>query len=166
MLCGTDLADDSQSQLAGYGWSCASRECANKGRRTFSPSAMPYVQHRGSSGPAPLQPCHVRCTAALAGRCFMRKAHLLQDWVEVQRPDLYQKLSYTSIEISPRLAQLQRERLAGHEARFFVQQRDARASWGKPTSGSCAIIMNEVLDNLPHDRLVLPCTTVQNAGHP
>ena len=94
----------------------------------------------------------------------MQKAHLLQDWVQVQRPDLYQKLSYTSIEISPRLAQLQQERLAGHEARFSVQQRDARASWGKPTKKPCVIIMNEVLDNLPHDRLVLSCTTIQDAG--
>ena len=84
----------------------------------------------------------------------MQKAHLLQDWIQVQRPDLYQKLSYTSIEVSPRLAQLQRERLAGHAATFSVQQRDARASWGKPTNEPCAIIMNEVLDNLPHDRWV------------
>ena len=94
----------------------------------------------------------------------MQRAQLLQDWLQVQRPELYEKLSYTSIEISPRLAQLQRERLTGHKARVSVQQRDARASWGEPTNRPCAIIMNEVLDNLPHDRLVLSCTTIQDAG--
>ena len=70
---------------------------------------------------------------------------------------MYQSCSYTSCEISPALAEVQRRRVvdaAGHSRRFTVEVRDAAApaGWGEPRGEHCFLLAMEVLDNCPHDR--------------
>lgn len=89
-------------------------------------------------------------------------------------PSLYQSCRYRSIEISPRLGQLQHDRvcnLAGHsDTVFSVWSGDASvpSTWQqyhatdskentREEEGHCWIIATEVLDNLPHD-CILPTT--------
>lgn len=71
-------------------------------------------------------------------------------------PDAYRHTSYTSVEVSRQLADLQLAKVAqaGHE-NFSVQCRDALGpqGWGS-CSHPCFVVMMEVLDNLPHDRVV------------
>lgn len=74
--------------------------------------------------------------------------------------ELYQQCTYRSLEISPSLAELQRQRLRtdGHSAqRFSVTNADARhaAAWGASPGHMTYVVMCEVLDNLPHDRITL-----------
>lgn len=80
-------------------------------------------------------------------------------WLRHHHPRAYSQCHYTSLEISPSLAQLQKNRLraAGHdEQRFRVQLGDAASpsTWVGPSEEPCFILAMEVLDNLPHDRCV------------
>ena len=75
--------------------------------------------------------------------------------LRVHDAELYHSMTYTSVEISKSLAELQRARVAQHDhgRRFVVEHRDAAdlSSWtfsAKPTF----VVLAEVLDNLPHDR--------------
>lgn len=69
----------------------------------------------------------------------------------------YESCQYISCEISPVLAQHQRERVAnraGHESCYRVELRDAaeRESWEKSNLEPCFILGMEVLDNCAHDK--------------
>ncbi|PRW05767.1 S-adenosyl-L-methionine-dependent methyltransferase [Chlorella sorokiniana] len=93
------------------------------------------------------------------------------DWLRSEHPTAYARCQYACIEISPVLAALQRRRVAtegGHASHFTVRQHDAAdaAAWraadaaeGSSGGGSSRqdehafIVMCEVLDNLPHDRV-------------
>ena len=74
-------------------------------------------------------------------------------------PELYRNVSYTSVEISKSLADLQRARVShdhGHGTKFLVEHRDATdlSSW-TVSSEPTFFVLAEVLDNLPHDRYEL-----------
>ncbi|KEH37084.1 S-adenosyl-L-methionine-dependent methyltransferase, putative [Medicago truncatula] len=71
-------------------------------------------------------------------------------------PKVYNSMTYTSVEISPSLAEVQKETVGevrSHIPKFRVECRDAadRSGWGDVEQQPCWVIMLEVLDNLPHD---------------
>eukprot|EP00798_Chlamydomonas_sp_ICE-L_P003189 gene3189-13203_t len=81
------------------------------------------------------------------------------DWIRDNRPVEYEKTTYTCIEISSRLAAQQYETVVtqgGHKNRFRMVRGNAwdPATWGPRDYAHSHIIMMEVLDNLPHDRVV------------
>lgn len=71
-------------------------------------------------------------------------------------PRVYNNMTYISVEVSPSLAEIQREtvgEVCSHLSKFRVECRDAtdRSGWGDAEQQPCWVIMLEVLDNLPHD---------------
>ncbi|KAF3457678.1 hypothetical protein FNV43_RR02336 [Rhamnella rubrinervis] len=81
----------------------------------------------------------------------------IMDYLMLNAPDrVYKNMTYTSVEISPSLARIQREtvgEVSSHLSKFKVECRDAadRSGWGDVEEQPCWVIMLEVLDNLPHD---------------
>ncbi|GMI70416.1 hypothetical protein like AT1G04900 [Hibiscus trionum] len=81
----------------------------------------------------------------------------IMDYIMLNAPPrVYNSMTYTSVEISPALAEIQRQTVGevrSHLAKFKVEQRDAmdRSGWGDGEQQPCWVIMLEVLDNLPHD---------------
>ena len=76
--------------------------------------------------------------------------------LRVHDAELYGSMTYTSIEISKSLADLQRACVARQHdlgSRFVVEHRDAAdpSSWTLSTRPTF-FVLAEVLDNLPHDR--------------
>jgi hypothetical protein len=78
--------------------------------------------------------------------------HIL-DYLQLQRPDVYETCRYTIAEISPSLAQKQRARLARHGDKVDVRVQSF-LEWRSAAECCCAVIALEVLDNLPHDKVV------------
>ncbi|CAN8295559.1 unnamed protein product [Cochlearia groenlandica] len=81
----------------------------------------------------------------------------VMDYIMLNAPDrIYNSMTYTSIEISPSLAKIQKETVAqvgSHLSKFRVECRDASdlSGWRNAEQQPCWVIMLEVLDNLPHD---------------
>ncbi|CAA7054080.1 unnamed protein product [Microthlaspi erraticum] len=79
------------------------------------------------------------------------------DYIMLNAPErIYNNMTYTSIEISPSLAEIQKETVAqvgSHLSKFRVECRDASdlSGWRNVEQQPCWVIMLEVLDNLPHD---------------
>ncbi|ESQ36437.1 hypothetical protein EUTSA_v10007628mg [Eutrema salsugineum] len=79
------------------------------------------------------------------------------DYIMLNAPErIYNNMSYTSIEISSSLAEIQKETVAqvgSHLSKFRVECRDASdlSGWRNVEQQPCWVIMLEVLDNLPHD---------------
>ncbi|KAJ3693928.1 hypothetical protein LUZ60_009408 [Juncus effusus] len=76
-------------------------------------------------------------------------------------PKVYNNMTYTCVEISPSLAERQRETVGevkSHLSKFRVECRDAadKNGWGSKDNQPCWVIMLEVLDNLPHDLVYSP----------
>lgn len=83
------------------------------------------------------------------------------DYIRAVQPTVYKRMSYTIVEISPRLSQHQNAALKDHSgvARSMVMDAmelgSSCAANGSPLcSDPCMVIALEVLDNLPHDKLV------------
>ena len=80
------------------------------------------------------------------------------DAVRELAPEVYRDMRYTAVEVSAQLAARQSAAVAGagHAARFCVERRDAAdvAGWGGPDDAPCFVLALELLDNLPHDRVV------------
>ncbi|KAK4854972.1 hypothetical protein QYF36_002836 [Acer negundo] len=81
----------------------------------------------------------------------------IMDYIMLNAPErVYNNMTYVSVEISPSLAQIQKEtvgQVRSHSSKFRVECRDAaeRGGWGHGEQQPCWVIMLEVLDNLPHD---------------
>ncbi|EEF44238.1 conserved hypothetical protein [Ricinus communis] len=81
----------------------------------------------------------------------------IMDYIMLNAPSrVYNTMTYTSVEISPSLAEIQKETVGevrSHLSKFRVECRDAadRSGWGDVEQQPCWVIMLEVLDNLPHD---------------
>lgn len=81
----------------------------------------------------------------------------IMDYIMLNAPPrVYNNMTYISVEISPSLAEKQKEtvgQIQSHRSRFRIQCRDAadRNGWGNIQQEPCWVIMLEVLDNLPHD---------------
>ncbi|CAL1388928.1 unnamed protein product [Linum trigynum] len=77
------------------------------------------------------------------------------DYIMLHAPErVYNNMTYTSIEISSSLAEIQKKTVGEiHKPKFRVEGRDAadRSGWGEVEQQPCWVIMLEVLDNLPHD---------------
>ncbi|EOA38858.1 hypothetical protein CARUB_v10011212mg [Capsella rubella] len=79
------------------------------------------------------------------------------DYIMLNAPErIYNNMSYTSVEISPSLAKIQKEtvsQVGSHLSKFRVECRDASdlSGWKNVEQQPCWVIMLEVLDNLPHD---------------
>lgn len=87
-----------------------------------------------------------------------RLAKDVLDHLQAQAPDQYKDCSYTSLEISPKLAHIQRQKVLAdgkHADQYRVLQQDAvdSSSWSTVNPKPCIILLMEVLDNLPHDRV-------------
>ncbi|XP_062109126.1 uncharacterized protein LOC133819799 [Humulus lupulus] len=81
----------------------------------------------------------------------------IMDYIMLNAPPrIYNNMTYISVEISPSLAERQRETVGevrSHLSKFRVECRDAadKSGWGNVEQQQCWVIMLEVLDNLPHD---------------
>ncbi|WCJ33213.1 hypothetical protein M5689_014589 [Euphorbia peplus] len=81
----------------------------------------------------------------------------IMDYIMLNAPTrVYNSMTYTSVEISPSLGEIQKETVSqvrSHLSKFRVECRDAtdRSGWGDVEQQPCWVIMLEVLDNLPHD---------------
>ncbi|EIE25916.1 DUF185-domain-containing protein [Coccomyxa subellipsoidea C-169] len=81
------------------------------------------------------------------------------DHLRCSVPEVYRDVQYCSVEISPHLAQLQNRTVAdaaGHSSHYQVECRDATDLLGWDSSQSeepCFLLLMEVLDNCPHDRV-------------
>ena len=82
-------------------------------------------------------------------RCFL-------DAVQRLSPKVYATMRYTNIEISAPLAEAQRTACARHAPAHAIVHHDAAlaAAWGDSDNSPCFVLALEVLDNLPHDRVV------------
>jgi len=78
--------------------------------------------------------------------------HIL-DFIKLQRPDLYKTVKYNLVEISPTLASKQRVLLQPHAEKVHVINADF-LSWKQHEKDPCVVMALEVLDNLPHDKLI------------
>ncbi|KAJ6754631.1 hypothetical protein OIU79_027275 [Salix purpurea] len=98
-------------------------------------------------------PLHIYEIGGGSGIC----AKGILDYIMLNAPArVYNNMTYTSVEISPSLAEIQKETVGevrSHLSKFRVECRDAadRSGWGDAKQQPCWVIMLEVLDNLPHD---------------
>ncbi|KAG7380070.1 hypothetical protein PHYPSEUDO_007816 [Phytophthora pseudosyringae] len=83
--------------------------------------------------------------------------HIL-NFLKEHAPDVYAKTKYTLVEISPVMAERQRQRVAAaHPQQCMVINQDILtfADTHAPVSSQCFFLALEVLDNLPHDKVAL-----------
>lgn len=85
-----------------------------------------------------------------AGSGSLAEAFL--SYLEERNPEIYETTQYNIVEISERLSQQQRKRLARHEqaGRLKVHNKDF-LQWNQRVEDNCVVIGLEVLDNLTHD---------------
>ena len=74
----------------------------------------------------------------------------VMDYIRDHEPEIYARTQYHTIEISPRLAALQRQRSASHKDKVKVH-RSSIFDWPKTVEEPCFVLAFEVLDNLAHD---------------
>ncbi|CAN1855967.1 Protein arginine methyltransferase NDUFAF7 homolog, mitochondrial [Linum perenne] len=88
----------------------------------------------------------------------------IMDYIMLHAPPrVYNNMTYTSVEISSSLAEIQKAKVGEvHMPKFRVERRDAAdpSGWGEVYQQPCWVIMLEVLDNLPHD---LICSESQDS---
>ncbi|OQR84466.1 hypothetical protein THRCLA_10823 [Thraustotheca clavata] len=78
------------------------------------------------------------------------------DYIKEHAPGLYANTKYTMIEISPRMAARQRERVKNHSNCSVINTDILTYSKAHPkVNDPCFFIAMEVLDNLPHDKVNL-----------
>eukprot|EP00850_Spirogloea_muscicola_P004023 SM000017S02763 [mRNA] locus=s17:101256:104655:+ [translate_table: standard] len=113
-----------------------------------------YILRQHEESTAPLKIIEI---GAGSGTCAVN----ILDYVKKRsRPGVYESMTYTAVEISAGLADMQLLRvhrgMPSHAGRFHVRQHGAQdvLAWGPPDDTPCFVIMLEVLDNLPHDRIV------------
>ncbi|RHY61958.1 hypothetical protein DYB30_002601 [Aphanomyces astaci] len=82
-------------------------------------------------------------------------AKCILDYIQEQAPALYEHTTYTLIEISPRMAARQRERIKDHAGVATVINTDilTYSAQFPAFKDSCYFVAMEVLDNLPHDKV-------------
>jgi hypothetical protein len=147
---------------AGYSSAVAAAYVAGGGRSWFTPSELFKPMY--STGLArfilrrwqqqqqsrPLRVYEIGGGSGTNASCFL-------DAVQRLSPDVYASIRYINVEISAPLAEAQRAACARHAHVHRVLQHDAAlpAAWGARYDAPCFVLALEVLDNLPHDRVVL-----------
>ena len=111
-----------------------------------------------------LPPLHVYEVGAGTGTNALHFCSYLQS----HHPHLYPHLRYTTVEISAPLAAKQRALLAqaGHGAVHVALEADVAALGGSDLLSNpdpCFVLVQEVLDNLPHDKVVRRGAVPQSA---
>ena len=78
------------------------------------------------------------------------------NYVRANAPQLYRGMSYTILEISPSLHERQMKALSAHAAvaRSIVADATNLSAVGVSDERHCFVVACEVLDNLPHDKVV------------
>eukprot|EP01012_Entosiphon_sulcatum_P037021 TRINITY_DN4734_c0_g1_i1.p1 TRINITY_DN4734_c0_g1~~TRINITY_DN4734_c0_g1_i1.p1 ORF type:complete len:435 (+),score=41.80 TRINITY_DN4734_c0_g1_i1:56-1360(+) len=95
----------------------------------------------------------------------------LLDYLEEHHPEVYCSVTYVGVEISHSLHQTQKELLARHiNAGRYVPRHGNFLEWTVFVPDDCFVVMHEVLDCLPHDRIVTrargpPCQTYVEIPH-
>lgn len=106
-----------------------------------------------STQPPSAGPLHV---FEIGGGNGTNAKHVL-DYIAAAAPARYASASYTVLEISDSLAKRQRETVGARHAGVFRSQVVDATVWpgeGVVHAGPCFVIALEVLDNLPHDKVV------------
>jgi len=81
------------------------------------------------------------------------------DFFAAKAPDVYASMQYVTVEISEALAAKQESRVGqveSHRERYAVwggHDAAVAEAWGAVDDSPCYVVMLEVLDNLPHDRI-------------
>lgn len=102
--------------------------------------------------------------------------HVMQ-WIHQIRPDLYDKISYHIIDASPSLHRFQQKTLKDtaharkysfvcHDLLHFAEtnvERQQRANFLPPSDNLTIVVALEVLDNLPHDKIRIRGSKVEQA---
>jgi phospholipid N-methyltransferase len=76
------------------------------------------------------------------------------DYIREKHSSIYDHVQYNIIEISSSLHQIQKTRLVKHGS-HFQSHHQSIAEWNTTVSGECFIIAMEVMDNMPHDKVVI-----------
>ncbi|KAK9825352.1 hypothetical protein WJX81_001851 [Elliptochloris bilobata] len=130
----------------------------------LTPSEL-FTPHYGQAVAAFLLAEHARTAATGAslhvkeiGGGTGRLAVDVLDHVCAAAPEVHARMRYTCVEISTRLAALQRATLdaaPAHSGLCTVECRDAAdtGGWGAPAEEHTFVLAMEVLDNMPHDRV-------------
>ncbi|KAF1315951.1 putative s-adenosyl-l-methionine-dependent methyltransferase mida, partial [Globisporangium splendens] len=93
----------------------------------------------------------------IGGGAGTNALHIL-NYLKDNAPDVYLKTKYTLIEISPVMAERQRQRvMTAHPQQCTVLNTDILtfADEHEPVHEQCFFLAMEVLDNLPHDKVTL-----------
>ena len=147
---------------AGYSATVAAAYASGKGRSWFTPSELfkplystglaRFILRRWQQQACaePLRVYEVGGGSGTNATCFL-------DAVQRLSPDIYASMRYINVEISAPLAEAQRAACARHAHVHDVIKHDAAlpAAWGTRDNAPCFVLALEVLDNLPHDRVVL-----------
>ncbi|DAZ92553.1 TPA: hypothetical protein N0F65_012783 [Lagenidium giganteum] len=116
----------------------------------YSHAIAKYMLH------APMAPTPLRIYE-IGGGAGTNALHIL-NYLRDVAPDVYDKTSYTLVEISPVMAERQRQRVvAAHPKQCEVINADILtfADTHGVQNEPCYFLAMEVLDNLPHDKVVL-----------
>lgn len=136
------------------GWSTPAELFAPTYSHGLAQYLLRWLTHQRSIG-SPKQTLRVY---ELGGGMGNNARHIC-DYIRAVSPGVYRHMSYTIVEISPRLSQHQNEALKAHAdaARSIVKDAmELGSSSGSPLCvDPCMVIALEVLDNLPHDKLVV-----------
>ena len=147
---------------AGYSATVAAAYKAGKGHSWFTPSELfkplystglaRFILRRWQQQACgePLRVYEIGGGSGTNAACFL-------DAVRRLAPDVYDSVRYINVEISAPLAEAQRTACARHAQVHDVLLHDAAltAAWGAKDDALCFVLALEVLDNLPHDRVVL-----------
>ncbi|CAG9466937.1 unnamed protein product [Pedinophyceae sp. YPF-701] len=113
-------------------------------------------EHRRAARRAAPQRLNLQVYELGAGRASL--ACDILDYFRDHAAEVYGRMRYATVEASRELAGRQRQAFdeRGHGRVASVQQRDAStaAGWGRRDARHCVVIATEVLDNMPHDRVV------------
>jgi SAM-dependent MidA family methyltransferase len=114
--------------------------------RALARWALRCRERDGEGEDAPLNVVEI---GAGNGTCALNFLDLLRE----ERPRLYARTRYTAVELSPTLAEGQRRRLVAHGERFSSEDASAATRSVLEPAGTF-VIGCEVLDNMPHDKVL------------
>lgn len=82
------------------------------------------------------------------------------DWMALNHPEIYARMSYNIIEISPTLALKQKAHVGKHASKVSIHN-SSIFDWNKKVSSHCYFIALEVWDNFAHDVVRYDNTTLK-----
>ncbi|XWS22374.1 hypothetical protein CRYUN_Cryun29cG0028400 [Craigia yunnanensis] len=124
-----------------------------KGKKSYMKQLDKIYKQSGIAWFTPVELFKIYEIGGGSGTC----AKSIIDYIMLNAPPrVYNSMTYTSVEISPALTEIQKQTVGevrNHQSKFKVECRDAtdRSGWGHVEQQPCWVIMLEVLDNLLHD---------------